>query len=336
MRIRINIELKLFISFLIIYSLFVHWIGSNDYSRLDLTKAMVDQKEFEIDSYINNTPDRAFFGGHYYSVKPPGSSILAIPAYATWKTIYNFLPYDITKNDSNSNETISWRAVNATISMPQHLSLFDSVTLMLLPILFGSVIGALSVVLFYKIIDKFPVSKNGKLLAVLSYGIGSLILPYSIVWFRENIATLLCLLLYYLISNFRGRRNIFFAGLLAGFIIVVDYPAAIISLFIIFLIKEKKRNLLPYLIGGAIGVLPLLAYNFYIFHNPLDFSFNYIDKNIYGIVVPAAKFSFSGMLQILPQLLVLSYRGLFFYYPILLFAIFGLCKIYHKYRNLVL
>ncbi|MEM5811880.1 MAG: hypothetical protein QXG91_04045, partial [Candidatus Aenigmatarchaeota archaeon] len=88
-----KIETKIFLTFFLLYSFLVYWVGSNENSRLALVKAIVDENRFEIDSYYNQTSDRAFYKNHYYSDKEPGLSFLAIPIYATWKFIYyNFFP----------------------------------------------------------------------------------------------------------------------------------------------------------------------------------------------------------------------------------------------------
>lgn len=57
-------------------------------SQLALTRAIVDEGRLEIDSYYNETGDRAYYNGHYYTDKAPGLSFLALPVYATWKFIY--------------------------------------------------------------------------------------------------------------------------------------------------------------------------------------------------------------------------------------------------------
>ena len=58
------------------------WNGN---SRLDLTRAIVEQGSLSIDDFHDapdwDTGDKAFFHGHYYSDKAIGSSLLAVPIY---------------------------------------------------------------------------------------------------------------------------------------------------------------------------------------------------------------------------------------------------------------
>lgn len=47
-------------------------------SRLDLIMAVCTQGRLEIDSFHRNTPDKAYFAGHYYSDKAPGAVFLSL------------------------------------------------------------------------------------------------------------------------------------------------------------------------------------------------------------------------------------------------------------------
>lgn len=67
-----KVEIKIFLSTFVIYLLFLNWIGWAENSLYDLTRAIVDENRFEIDSFYNNTGDRLLINGHYYSNKAPG------------------------------------------------------------------------------------------------------------------------------------------------------------------------------------------------------------------------------------------------------------------------
>lgn len=47
----------------------------------DLTRALVEERTLVIDRYHENTSDKAFRAGHYYSVAAPGPSFIGAPAY---------------------------------------------------------------------------------------------------------------------------------------------------------------------------------------------------------------------------------------------------------------
>ena len=61
------------------YAYFYEGGGWNQNSRFDLVRAIVEQGTLRIDGYDENTGDKAFANGHYYSDKAPGLALLAVP-----------------------------------------------------------------------------------------------------------------------------------------------------------------------------------------------------------------------------------------------------------------
>src|SRR5215472_18989222 len=53
--------------------------GWNQNSRFDLVRAIVEQHTLRIDAYYQNTEDRAYVAGHYYSDKAPGLVFFSLP-----------------------------------------------------------------------------------------------------------------------------------------------------------------------------------------------------------------------------------------------------------------
>ena len=51
-------------------------------SRLDLLHALFVHQTVQIDTYHENTPDKAVFKGKYYCDKAPGTVLLALPSFA--------------------------------------------------------------------------------------------------------------------------------------------------------------------------------------------------------------------------------------------------------------
>lgn len=64
---------------LISYAYFYEGGGWNQNSRFDLVRAIVERGTLRIDDYHDNTNDKAFANGHYYSDKAPGLAFLAVP-----------------------------------------------------------------------------------------------------------------------------------------------------------------------------------------------------------------------------------------------------------------
>ena len=64
------------------YAYFYQGGGWNQNSRFDLVRAMVERGTLRIDAYHENTQDKAYYQGHYYSDKAPGVALLALPVAA--------------------------------------------------------------------------------------------------------------------------------------------------------------------------------------------------------------------------------------------------------------
>jgi len=313
-------EIKLFFTFFVIYSIFVHWVGWNENSRFDLTRAIVEEERIEIDSYHNNTGDRSYYNGHYYSDKAPGVSFLASPVYAI---LYNIL------GPGKVEDFIAEEFNKAVIQIPYFEGLEVQLSKILLVVIFSSLPGALSVIILYKILGKFKV--KGRLFVSILYGLSTLIFPWSLVFFGITLATFLGLLGFYLIYHSKSKRNYLIAGILLGIAIVTDYLMIVLSFLLILFIKRSKFLKL-YLLGLLIGVSPLLTYNFLIFGNPFNLTASYMDKNVWMVPQLFSQKPVDNMLVLL-QILFYPYRGLFFYYPVYIFSFLGLYFFYKSWKR---
>jgi len=84
-----TIEIKIFITVWLIYALYTSPAGGVTPNRyMDLVHSIVNEGRFSIDTYHENTDDKAYFNGHYYAGALPGPSFLAVPTYVIFKEIY--------------------------------------------------------------------------------------------------------------------------------------------------------------------------------------------------------------------------------------------------------
>src|ERR1700686_4443696 len=86
--------LLLFSVIFISYAYFYEGAGWNQNSRLDMVRAMVEQGGLRIDAFHQNTEDKAFANGHYYSDKAPGLALLAVPIAEATRPILRALNID--------------------------------------------------------------------------------------------------------------------------------------------------------------------------------------------------------------------------------------------------
>ncbi|MDP8215526.1 MAG: hypothetical protein RAO92_02510 [Candidatus Euphemobacter frigidus] len=309
-RLRI-IPFLIFITIVICYAYFIHFIGVESWnatSRLDLVYSLAEQGTFRIDPYQQNTGDKVKFEGHYYSDKAPGVSLLALPGYLFLK----------------------WLGVNSEKYMRYGL------TLMVI-----GIPSALAGVLFYGLTGIFKdVPVRLRVVVALAYALGTLAFPFSTVFYGHQTAAAGAIASFFILVRLKKKiwperfLLLWLSGLLAGFSFLADFPAGIIMLLLAgytLVVLRKKTGLIAWLVGAAIPVGFLFYYNNACFGSPFTSSYSlhqtYIHSaGLLGITWPK--------LDALWGITFSPYRGIFYQAPVLLFAIPGFYLFYRskKYR----
>jgi len=327
-------EIKLFLTFLIIYVLFAHWIGWNEYSSFDVTRAIVDEGRLEIDNYINETGDRSFFNNRYYIAASPTLGFVSLPIYSALKFLFNV--FNIPNQYSGEFvEYILFGGKFLAYANPGSLIL---TSMIFLTIFTSGIFGALSVLIFYRILGFYTNVEKYKILLVLVYGLGSLVFPLSLVFYRSAILMFFTLFSFYFLKKGGNSSRFLYSGIFLGFSISIEYSALIVGILLtIISFKYSVKRSKWFLVGIILGLLPLFLYNFVVFKNPFDISLKYLDINVwpdpygtkaYIIFEP----DISVFLKVIWSLPFGTYRGLFFYYPIFLFSLIGFYYFWKKYK----
>ena len=333
-------ELKIFFTFFIIYSFFVYWIGWNEQSHLALTRAIADEGRFEIDSYANQTSDRAFYNGHYYSDKDPGPSFLAVPIYGTWEFIYsNFFSNGFKEKYSGNNNYITTVIGENNIPIYEYInpSFFILTSMILVTIFTSSLFSALTIVLIYKISRYFTENERHRIILIIAAGLGTLMFTYSLVFMKHASETFFSFLTFYILFKVKQEKikeNKYFAiaGISLGVALTCSVTAVIVGIAcLIYLIYYQKKKKKHFIFGGLIGLLPFLFYNFLIFNTPFTLSRHYLDQTIWpklggidGLQIPNPFVALR--LTFYPE------KGIFYYSPILFISLFGLFYMYKKFK----
>jgi len=337
-------EIKIFLTFFIIYSYFILWSGAAENGRFALTRSIVDDQTIIIDKYYNQTADRAYYNGHYYSDKAPGGSFLAVPVYAAWKFVYNFFPQGFRAQYSGSTDFIVYQRINEEdIIIIVNPGFFILTSMILVTIFTSSLFSSLTVLLVYKISRYLTKKKSHRILLAVIFGAGTLIFHYAIVFLGHSIETFFVFLAFYLLFKMRNEKKydlkyFLASGVSAGYAITSGYPSMLIALACLayaFSFKYNKNYF--FMIGLILGLLPLFIYNFLIFSNPFDITSAHVDPKILQpeskeLLLQGVGFSYIPNPLVILQLTVLPYKGMFFYYPILIFSLFGLFYMYKEYR----
>jgi len=236
------------------------WGDGNTASRLSLVLALVEEHRFTIDTSQTNprwqqfdTQDRSYYQGHYYSDKAIGSSLVGAVA---WTPVHSLLRL-------------------ARIPIEPHIFTF-----------FATVLGvSLVCALVAPLVFAFVTSLAGARRAAWVMGaivFGTPIFKYSTGYYGHVQAGLLYFTAFTLWFDARRRRHLsasraFASGLLLGFMVVTEYPTAVLALVLGGYMLVALRDLglasawRPYAAtaaGFVLALTPLVYYNVHVFGDP--------------------------------------------------------------------
>ncbi len=268
--------------------------GWNQNSRLDLTRAMVEQRTLRIDALHWNTGDKALVRGAYYCDKAPGISWLAVPWYAAARALGRGL------------------AAGPLLVLGSYAATVGAVVLP----------SAAAAVAVASLAGFLGVPAAWQAVLALAYAFGTLALPYATLLYGHQPAAALLVGAFALLAG--SRRTWPLAGLLLGAAVAVEYPALLVVgvLLLYALWRERRPGPLLGLAGGLLVPLVLLAaYHTAAFGSPwaLPYAFSTQTHRHAGFFMglgaprPAALWG----------ILFSPYRGLFYSAPWLLLAVPG-------------
>jgi len=239
----------------------------NGNSRLDATRAMVEQGDFQIDAFLNQphwaAVDKAFYNGHYYTDKSIGTSLSAVLPY--W-VLYKFAGII---------------GIVLTSTLIKHW-------------LTTLVIGTSFVVngiFLYKIAQLISPNSVKAFVATLAVCLGTMLWPFSEVYFGHVPAAMFLTVAFYLLFSMKGtpdfisKGKFLGAGLALGFAYIMDYTtsliiAGLIAYAIYILRKQNRWNFLQCgffgFLGALISLSLMFAYNGSVYRS--IFAISYVNE----------------------------------------------------------
>jgi len=363
-------EFKIFVFFMLTFTLFIHWGGDNAWSRYDLTHAIAENGSLDITDQSHNTWDKAIraevgdvinrtqfeeassdertelvkgatielFKARKHSIfsdKAPMSSFVAVPPYMIIDSLVNSETKDLWIDRPISDKPIS---LSYETSMKQFLIVL---TTSVLP-------GSLLIVLIFYHLKNYIEDDKMALYSVIIAGIATPIFTYATSFFGVITAAFFGFASYTALQKGLTENNkswIYLAGFLSAIAYSTEYYAAIISAVLVLLLLHHRRidHLLRF--GGAVflGTMPLLIYHGLITGNPFIPPFMSSGLHTPGPVGSLCTLytaCVSHVYSMVPdpyrftnvvfRLLFYPTRGLFFYSPILLLAIPGAYELYKR------
>jgi hypothetical protein len=238
------------IAYLYIFPYFPRIHSANELPRAYLVKAIGEDRTFAIDRQVARwgaTADVSPSGGHQYSNKAPGASLLAVPAYA---------------------------AVRAVAGEP---SLAATVWI-------GRVFAGIAPMLaflwlLWGFLARFAPDPDVRKLVLLAYAFGSLAMTYSILFYSHQLGAI-CIASAWILAldvadGRRGLGAMAAAGLLAGAAPLADYQAVFaavpVAVHVAVRFGLRRRALRALAIAAVAAALPiavLLTYHAACFGSP--------------------------------------------------------------------
>jgi hypothetical protein len=271
--------------------------------------ALAFDHSFAIESFHENTLDKASVNGRYYCEKAPAYLALPVPMVASL-----------------------WLSKAEVLGRPP----LANGLLYLGTLLSVALISAISAIFFRRLLVLLnpritpPVYT---LFTLAVYG-GTLVLPYSTMLFSHQLAgSLLVIGLYFgLVAvrelEFGAWRRPGYAGVfLMSLAVLCEYPVAIIALALgagILWQAPERRKLLGCAWVALIPALGLLGHNWASFGNPWTFGYSKLGGSIFEEQMAQGMVGNLGpSLRVVGELLFGLYRGFFIYSPILICALAG-------------
>lgn len=294
----------------------------NERSRLYLTHSILESGSIAIDDQVEQfgTPyDVAHRDGEYFTDKAPGSSLVALPAIAT----YSALGGDIDSIEKTTN------VARLGVMLP---------------------VTVLSLLVFWGILSWLGIGREMTAAMVALLALSTNLFHYGTAFYGHGIV-----LFFSLAAAFFVVRNLeatdedsstlvwpLAAGLAGGLAVTVEYQAVFVlaGLAAGFVAIERHRAPGPLVAFGAGAALPvagLLAYHWAAFGDPLTTSYEFLiheapeqkhDEGLWGVTFPSW--------EALYGLLFSPSRGLVMCAPIILVGIAGLGLLWQRVRWLAI
>lgn len=290
--------------------------GWNQNSRFDLLRAIVERHTLQIDAFHENTQDKAYFRGHYYSDKAPGLVFLALPFSVAARPALRVVGID--PESPRGEVALSYVVSAGAVALP----------------------AALAGVCLFFLGLRFTGDLSGAAFGTLVMCLGTPMWAYAgLFWAHALVGACLIFALASALKlgDSQSARGDFVwalaVGLTAGWATVTEYPAAPVSAMLAFLTLRQAwprgpaarwRVMAGVGVGAGVCVIVLLGYLYaafgsfrpsYSYYDPNSFSFMQ-QRGYLGLTYPHP--------DRLLKLLFGCARGLFFASPVALAAPFGL------------
>jgi hypothetical protein len=233
----------------------------NENVRVWTTKALVEHRTFTLDAVEREwgfVDDKVAVGGHTYSSKAPGLSLLGVPVYLVQSRVLRFFgtgPGSLTPRAA----TLGLRMF--AVALPLGLFLWA----------------------FSRYVERRTASALARDLSVVALGLGSLLYPYGVIFVGHAHGAALAFASFMLLAPATGapvsRRGLIAAGVCAGAAVLFEYQvivaAAVLAAFALY---RHRRGVGWMLLGAAPPAILLAVYHTAVFGKPWDLPWAHVQN----------------------------------------------------------
>jgi hypothetical protein len=285
--------------------------SDNQSSHYDLIQAL-DSGRTTIDRGPYPTKDKAYYKGHFYSARAPGLAMYSLGYYEVLEAVHAPAVARASKALRHEDEMIDFVG------------------------LWGSVLPAVALLLLvWRVGERFAPGYGAATAVML--GLGTMLLPFSTLLFSHVFSAALGFGAFALLVRERAgpprMALVALAGVIMGYAITSEYPLAFLAVVLGLYLLSRADARTPaklaaragaYVVGGVLGIVPLLLYNHAAFGSWTHLAYSNIpqqQRGFFGISAPS--------LGVLATLLFDS-RGLLTLCPLLAASAFGTVLLYRE------
>lgn len=248
--------------------------GHNQSSHYALVRAL-DSGTAQIDPWQAGTVDKAYYEGHYYSVKAPGLAFASLPFYAATDAV------GLVERAESKGSAVT-RDEDIVRGDPVRAELVRQTPVVWMLTLWGVVLPALALLIMVRWVAERFAPGYGTAAAVAA-GVGTLLLPYSTMYYAHVPAAALAFAVFALLL----KEKPFLAGLAGGLAVLVEYPVGLVIAILAIWSRSPR-----FVLGAVLGALPIAAYNQWAFGSATHMSYKDVvgfegqDEGLFGISLP--------------------------------------------------
>jgi hypothetical protein len=336
------------------WGLVMHQMGWAQMAHYDQVQAF-DKGQAQIDQWHWDTNDKAWVDGHFYSVKSPGMAALTTPFYAAIEGLGGDKLARAAVDNAEQTSHPKWTpdavvplenyGYNVERGLRVQRIVEESTPIVWALTLLAAVIPAILLLLAVRwAADRFVPGYGTA--AAITLGLATVVMTFAAEFFSHVISAGFAFAAFCLLMKEREKPPslglVAGAGLLAGLAVTFEFQTGLVGVVLLGYALSRRTDWLrrgaAYAAGTFVGALPMLAFNYWAFGNPLKLAYGYAvafpgvsghdvlglnSHGFFGITAPRFDSAVS---------LLLAGRGLLVLTPIIVMAVIGVFMMRRQHR----